>query len=199
MKINIRQYIKKFALAGVAIAFLACENEDIGPGGVTGTGESYKVSIKGSHPDGPIDADILVEPSETINDDKVSLNANQGTLSIFINLPIKETPSGKAESIGLVVQNLDAKELWNIEDTYKAFHYSLSGQQRKRAILDYLIKDDNFYYGSLNRFDGGSITLKREGDQLVGTFGGTLQTDGGNGKVTVSGSFRANLSEDDLD
>lgn len=199
MKINIRKYIMKLALAGTAIAFLACENDDIGPGGVGGKGESYQVSIKGSHPDGPIDATFLVEPGDKINDDKVSLNSNQGTLSIAINLPISETPSGKAESIGLVVQNLDTTNLWNIEDTYKAFHYSLSSKQRKRAILDYLIKDDNFYYGSLNRFDGGSITLKREGDQLVGSFGGTLQTDGGTGKVAVSGSFRANLLEDDLD
>jgi len=179
---------------------LSCSKDD-GTTGEIKFPESYTVKIVGSHPDGAIDSEIIVKSDETINEDKIKLktNANKNSLTIIVNLPASKTASGNKETIGLVISNLDETDIWNIEDTYQTFHFSQHAKQRKRALIDYIIEPDNFYYGSINRFDTGSVFIKREGALLKGTFTGKLETDGNDGVVDVSGSFETNLNDDNLE
>lgn len=182
--------------------FTACNKEDSGSNGTLKSAESYEVKIRGSHPDGAIDSEFIVEADESINNDKIVItktNNNGSTIAIRINLPITETFSGGKESIGFSVSNLDKTDIWNLEDFYQTYHVTLNSQHRKKSIIDYTIHKNNFYYGSLNRFDKGGITLKRQGDLLIGNFSARLDSDFGDGTVNISGSFEANLNDDDLD
>ncbi len=183
----------------VPLVFISsCKNTD--GVGKSITAESYDVSIKGSHPDGEIDSKITVTKNETISKDKIILKGRTGdiNLSITINLPADRTVSGKKESIGIVIYDLDATgKLWEKNETYKTYHFKQSIYHRKRATIDYIIGESNgFYYTSLNnQFVSGEVTLTSEGDRLKGSFSVNLASDFGNGKVKVSGEFDARVNE----
>lgn len=182
------------------LVFSSC-NDDNEINDISKFSESYAVTVKGSHPDRTIDSNIIIDQEQTINADKVSLSSgeNGSRLTVKINLPADKTASGKKESIGLVAINLDATDIWNVEDTYQTFHTSLNTNKRKKAIIDYVVEEERLSYGSLFRFEQGTISLVREGALLKGTFGATLERDGGTGLVNISGSFQASLGDDDLD
>ncbi len=183
----------------VSLAFISsCKNTD--GVGKSITAESYDVSIKGSHPDGEIDSKITVTKNETINTDKITLKGRTGdiNLSITINLPADRTVSGKKESIGIVIYDLDGTgNLWEKNETYKTYHFKQSIYHRKRATIDYIIGESNgFYYTSLNnQFISGEVTLTPDGNRLKGSFSVNLVSDFGNGKVQVTGEFDALLNE----
>ena len=183
----------------LSLVFMSgCKNTD--GVGESITAESYDVSIKGSHPDGEIDSKIAVTKNETINADKITLKGRTGdiNLSITINFPADRTVSGKKESIGIVIYDLDATgNIWEKNETYKTYHFKQSIYHRKRATIDYIIGESNgFYYTSLNnQFVSGEVTLTSEGDRLKGSFSVNLASDFGNGKVQVSGNFDAKVNE----
>ncbi|SDM89177.1 hypothetical protein [Kriegella aquimaris] len=188
-------------VAIVVLAFSCSKNNEGTAMGELGYSESYEVKISGSHPDGAIDSHIIVTEEMAINMDKVELNSvdqNGSSLTITIHLPADETASDKKESIGFSISNLEETNIWNIEDTYQTFHVNLSADQKKKAIIDYVIDGDNLHYGSLFRFEKGTVNVKREGILLKGTFAGKLERDGRTGLVDVSGSFVANLDDDNL-
>ncbi len=183
----------------LSLVFISsCNNTD--GVGETIISESYDVSIKGSHPDGEIDSKITVTKNETISTDKITLKGRTGDInvSITINLPADRTVSGKKESIGIVIYDLDATgKLWEKNGTYKTYHFKQSIYHRKRATIDYIIGESNgFYYTSLNnQFVSGEVTLTAEGGRLKGSFSVNLESDFGNGKVQVIGDFDARVDE----
>lgn len=163
--------------------------------------ESYNIKLSGGTSNGSFNETIIVEPEDVINDEKVKINsvyANGNTLSIRINIPADLSPSGKKERIGMSIENLDANDIWNLEDSYQTFHKSISGDQRKRAVIDYIIEDDSEQFGTLNLYTKSTISLKREGVLLKGTIQAIVQNSKKN-QVTITGNFEANLDEEDLD
>ena len=163
--------------------------------------ESYNIKLSGGTSNGSFNETIIVEPEDVINDEKVKINsvyANGNTLSIRINIPADLSPSGKKERIGMSIENLDANDIWNLEDSYQTFHKSISGDQRKRAVIDYIIEDDSEQFGTLNLYTKSTISLKREGVLLKGTIQAVVQSSKKN-QVTITGNFEANLDEEDLD
>ncbi len=184
----------------VVVTSIACSKDDA-IDDVSAFSESYTIKLSGRNSNGSFDEQIVVEREDVINDEKVnlnSLNTNGSTLTIQVNIPADLSPSGKKERIGMSIQNLDATDIWNIEESYQTFHFSLSGTQRKRAVIDYIIEGDSEQFGSLNLFTGSTVSLKREGALLKGIIVATLETSRKN-QVQINGSFEANLGEDDLE
>lgn len=197
---NKKRMLKTVLLVTLFVVNFACNKND-DPNDVSDFGESYSLRFSGSSANGTIKDEITVERQDPIGIDKVSLNSvnsDGSTLTIHINIPSDLSPSGKKESVGISIQNLDAQDVWNIEDTYKTFHLSLSGKQRKRAIVDYVIDGINDHFGSLNVFTPSTVTLKREGILLKATIKAILQNSRKN-QVEIFGNFEANLGKDKLD
>ena len=192
------------ALLMLCFLIAACSDDDASTGmGESQLAESYTVSIDGSGPNGPVDLDYVVEKEDVINIEKISLShsTDGSRLSITINLPINENPSGGEEHIGIALDNIiNGESVLDLEEevTYETCHYTLCAGEEKRAYMDYVIETDNYYYSAANNFNSGSITVIREGDLLKGSFAGTLESDGGTGEVSVNGSFEANMAEDNL-
>jgi len=192
--------LKIIVLLILIVTSIACSKDD-GTDGVSTFSESYAIKLLGGTANNSINEQIIVEREDVINDEKIninSVNSNGNTLTIRINIPADLSPSGNKESIGISIQNLDANNIWNIEDTYQTFHFSLNGAQRKRAIVDYIIEGDSEQFGSLNIFTKSAVSLKREGALLIGTLQATLESTRRN-IVQINGTFEANLGEDNLE
>ena len=177
--------------------FSACKKEK-GPSLENQNKESYDVIIQGSTSSGSSLSATL--ESGTADISLKGQKSDKTSVTVIINFPASETESGKKESIGLVIRNLDAtEEVWSKEDSYTAYPFNVV--KNKNVIMDYVIDlggEDQYFYSSQVTFSSGSVSLKREGDRLIGTFKGKLISDFGR-VVNVNGSFNANLKEDGLE
>ena len=177
--------------------FSACKKEK-GPSLENQNKESFDVIIQGSTSSGSSLSSTL--KSGTADISLTGQKSDKTSVTVIINFPASETESGKKESIGLVIRNLDAtEEVWSKEDSYTAYPFNVV--KNKNVIMDYVIDlggEDQYFYSSQVTFSSGSVNLKREGNMLVGNFKGKLISDFGR-VVNVSGSFNANLKEDGLE
>lgn len=177
--------------------FSACKKEK-GPSLENQNKESFDVIIKGSTSSGSSLSSTL--ESGTADISLTGQKSDKTSVTVIINFPASETESGKKESIGLVIRNLDAtEEVWSKEDSYTAYPFNVV--KNKNVIMDYVIDlggEDQYFYSSQVTFSSGSVNLKREGNMLVGNFKGKLISDFGR-VVNVNGSFNANLKEDGLE
>ncbi len=177
--------------------FSACKKEK-GPSLENQNKESFDVIIQGSTSSGSSLSSTL--ESGTADISLTGQKSDKTSVTVIINFPASETESGKKESIVLVIRNLDAtEEVWSKEDSYTAYPFNVV--KNKNVIMDYVIDfggEDQYFYSSQVTFSSGSVSLKREGDRLIGTFKGKLISDFGR-VVNVNGSFNANLKEDGLE